>query len=268
MSGIMNTETTTIDNRITRLFKSGKKNLLNIYFTAGFPNLEDTIPIIKALEKSGADIVEIGMPYSDPLADGPTIQESSTRALKNGMSINKLFEQLAQIRKEVSIPIILMGYLNPVLQYGIEKFCEKAAEVGVDGFILPDLPMAEYEEFYKNIFIKNQLSNIFLVTPQTSDSRLKKIDELSDGFIYAVSSDSTTGNNKNLKDAESYFKKLKAANLKNPIMIGFNINDHSSFSYACQYAEGGIIGSAFIKMLSKSKDLESDIPKFIRFIKG
>ena len=258
---------TKIANRLTALFETKKKNLLNIYFTAGFPALEDTITILKALEKSGVDMIEIGMPFSDPLADGPTIQQSSEVALENGMSIKKLFEQLAGIRQHISVPIMLMGYLNPVMQYGVEAFCRKAAEVGVDGLILPDLPFDEFNEFYSSYFEENNLSNVFLVTPETSDKRLKQIDESASGFIYAVSTNSTTGGVKDLKQAAGYFQKLKDANLKNPIMIGFNINNKENFDFACQYASGAIIGSAFIKAISQSKDLEKDVLDFVEGIK-
>ncbi|WMJ71806.1 tryptophan synthase subunit alpha [Cytophagaceae bacterium ABcell3] len=262
----MNTKA--INNRLTKTFKAGNKNLLNIYFTAGFPELDDTVKVLKALEKAGADMIEIGMPYSDPLADGPTIQASSSKALSNGMSIKKLFEQLEGFRNEVSVPVILMGYLNPVMQYGVEAFCKKAAEVGIDGLILPDLPINEYEDSYRTIFEQHNLSNIFLVTPQTSEERLRKIDCISDGFIYAVSTDSTTGGSKSIMDAKPYFERLKATNLKNPLMIGFNIKDHSTFSFACQYASGGIIGSAFIKALEKSTNLEKDVFDFVKMVKG
>ncbi|HEX8546675.1 MAG TPA: tryptophan synthase subunit alpha, partial [Cytophagaceae bacterium] len=244
------------------------KNLLNIYFTAGYPAIDDTCKIIKALDAAGADMIEIGMPFSDPLADGPTIQKSSELALENGMTIKLLFDQLKSIRDEVSLPILLMGYLNPVLQYGIEAFCKKCAEVGIDGIILPDLPFDEYNERYKQIFEANNLSNVFLVTPQTSPARLKKIDESTQGFIYVVSTNSTTGNSKSIQDAKEYFQSIQSANLANPYMIGFNIHDKETFSFATEYANGAIIGSAFINMLTKSKDLDADIKKFITGIKG
>jgi tryptophan synthase alpha chain len=258
---------TRIKNRLTDIFESRKNNLLNIYFTAGFPNLNDTVTIIKALESAGADMIEIGMPFSDPLADGPTIQQSNDVALKNGMSIKLLFEQIKNIRKEVEIPILLMGYLNPVLQYGIEDFCIKCKEVGIDGLIIPDLPLQEFNEMYREIFEANHLSNVFLVTPHTSVSRLKLIDESSQGFIYIVSTDSTTGNTKSVKDAEHYFKRIKDEKLNNPTMIGFNIRDNESFRFACTYCNGAIIGSAFIKMIKDSKDLVKDIKAFVLAIK-
>lgn len=258
-----------MNNRLIDLFKVKKENVLNIYVTAGFPKLNDTITIIKELEAAGADIIELGMPYSDPLADGPTIQASGEKALANGMSINTLFKQLKDIRKEVSIPIILMGYFNPVMQYGIEAFCKKAGELGIDGLILPDLPFIEYETMYQKSFEENNLSNIFLVTPQTSEKRLKKIDNLSSGFIYVVSSNSTTGNDSKVEqDTTSYFKRIKESNLSNPTLIGFNIKDNSSFENACKYTNGAIIGSAFIKHIENSSDLKSDIHSFVKSIKG
>jgi tryptophan synthase alpha chain len=263
----MNTKTK-INNRITELFENKESGVLNIYFTAGFPSLDDTVTIIKSLEKAGADIVEIGMPFSDPLADGPTIQQSNDTALKNGMSMKKLFDQLKDIRKEVKIPLLLMGYLNPVMQYGVENFCKKANELGIDGIILPDLPIDEYIESYKDVFESYNLSNIFLVTPNTSAERLKKIDKNSQGFIYVVSTDSTTGNTKDITQAEEYFKKIKSSNLNNPTLIGFNIHDNKSFHFAGNYANGGIIGSAFIKAIKDSRELPKTIEAFVSSIKN
>jgi len=258
---------TLINNRITKLFKEKNQGVLNIYFTAGFPKLEDTLTILTSLQEAGADMVEIGIPFSDPLADGPTIQKSNDIALHNGMTLNLLFEQLREMRKKVTIPVLLMGYLNPVMQYGIEKFCEKAKEVGVDGIILPDLPIVEYNELYKEAFETNNLSNVFLITPHTSEERIKLIDQSSQGFIYVVSTDSTTGNTKNVTSAESYLKRVKSYNLKNPTMIGFNINDYASYRFATQFANGAIIGSAFIKMLKESKNIGTDIKNFVSSIK-
>lgn len=258
----------TLKNRITELFASGKKDILNIYFTAGFPELENTVRILKALEKAGADMVEIGMPYSDPLADGPTIQASSEKALANGMTLRKLFEQLEGIREEVSIPIMLMGYINPVMQYGVEKFVKKAAEIGIDGVILPDLPFKEYNDLYKTTFEANNLSNIFLVTPQTSDDRIKTIDTASKGFIYIVSTNSTTGNEtKDSGDMTTYFERIQASELTNPTLIGFNIKDNTSFKNACHYSKGAIIGSAFIKAIENTNNLEATITDFVKKIK-
>jgi len=258
---------TLIDNRITRLFKEKNQGVLNIYFTAGFPQLNDTLTVLTSLQEAGADMVEIGIPFSDPLADGPTIQKSNDVALHNGMTLNLLFEQLKEMRKNITIPVLLMGYLNPVMQYGIEKFCEKAKEVGVDGIILPDLPIVEYNELYKEAFEANNLSNVFLVTPHTSEERIKLIDQSSQGFIYVVSTDSTTGNTKNIISAESYLKRVKGYTFKNPTMVGFNISDYASYHFATQYANGAIIGSAFIKMLKESKNISADIKNFVLSIK-
>ncbi len=258
---------TLVNNRITKLFKEKSNSVLNIYFTAGFPQLNDTLTILTSLQEAGADMVEIGIPFSDPLADGPTIQKSNDVALHNGMTLNLLFEQLKDMRKSITIPVLLMGYLNPVMQYGIEKFCEKAKEVGVDGIILPDLPIVEYNELYKEAFEANNLSNIFLVTPHTSSERIKLIDQSSQGFIYIVSTDSTTGNAKNVTVAEPYLKRMQTYTLKNPTLVGFNINDYASYKFAAQYANGAIIGSAFIKMLKDSKNLSEDIKNFIFSIK-
>lgn len=257
-----------MNNRIIELFKNKKKDVLTIYFTAGFPALQDTTRILKALEKAGVDMIEIGIPYSDPLADGPVIQESGAKALENGMSIKVLFEQLKDIRKEVSLPILFMGYFNPILQYGVENFCAKSNEIGIDGLIVPDLPMYQYKEEYKNVFDVNNLSNVFLVTPQTSNERLKVIDELASGFIYVVSTNSTTGNNaKKIEDNQAYFERIQQVNLKNPTLIGFNVKDNASFQNASTYSNGAIIGSAFIKAIENSTDLEGDIEKFVKGIR-
>lgn len=251
-------------NRINQLFEQKNSNILSIYFTAGYPQLNDTVPMMQAIERSGADMIEIGMPFSDPLADGPVIQESSTQAIANGMSIPKLFEQLKGIRTKVNIPLILMGYINPVMQYGIEKFAADAAALGIDGVILPDLPVQEYIEEYKPIFDKYQLKNIFLITPQTSDERIKFIDANTDGFIYMVSSASTTGTKEGTADTQiGYFNRVNSLNLKNPRVIGFGIKDHDSFKKACLYAHGAIIGTAFIKAVSNDTPIES-AEKFIR----
>ena len=223
--------------------------LLSIYFTAGYPKLGDTVEIIQQLEENGVDMVEIGLPFSDPLADGPTIQASSQTALKNGMTTDLLFRQLKDIRKTVSIPLILMGYFNPVLQFGVENFCKKCAEIGIDGLILPDLPLAEYEEHYAEIFRKYNLINIFLITPQTSEERIRQIDAASEGFIYMVSSASVTGSSSGFGE-EAYFKRIASLSLKNPQIIGFGINNSETFQQATKHAKGAIIGSAFIKMLS------------------
>jgi len=256
-----------INNRLTQRFKNTNSKLLSIYFTAGFPELNDTLPVLKTLEQNGVDLVEIGMPFSDPMADGPTIQQSGDKALENGMSIRVLFEQLQNMRQEVTMPVLLMGYLNPVIQYGVEAFCKKAAEVGVDGVIIPDMPLEEYRAEYKGTFDKYNLSFIFLVTPQTSQERLRVIDDLATGFIYVVSTASTTGGTKSVKDAREYLERIKDADLNNPTMVGFNIKDKETYDFATSYADGAIIGSAFIKMLSESKDKFSDIRTFIHSIR-
>ena len=259
----------TMTNRLTELFEKKKENVLNIYFTAGYPKLEDTVTILKALEKAGVDLIEIGMPYSDPIADGPVIQKSGEQALINGMSIKKLFAQLEGIRKEVSIPITLMGYVNPVLQYGMEPFLEKCGELGIDGLILPDLPMQEYLDLYKDSFEKNNVSNVFLVTPQTDPERLQWIDSNTNGFIYVVSTNSTTGNeakSKSTDDMVAYFERIKASGLESPTLIGFNIKDNATYTNACKYANGAIIGSAFIRALDETR-LEESIQEFVKSIR-
>lgn len=256
-----------MNNRINQLFEKKQNNILSVYFTAGFPNLDDTVEIINELEKNGVDLIEIGMPFSDPTADGPTIQRSSERALKNGMSLNLLFEQLKEIRQSVKIPLILMGYINPVYQYGIERFCKKCAEIGIDGTILPDLPLNEYNEFYEPYFQANNLHNILLITPQTSETRIREIDEASSGFIYMVSSSSVTGAGKKVEDFhKDYFVKVQKMNLANPRLIGFGISDHATFRNACAFANGAIIGSAFVNALSHSQNLKKDITDFVKSI--
>lgn len=252
-------------NRIQEKLKQNKK-LLSIYFTAGYPKLDDTVEILQQLQQSGVDMVEVGLPFSDPLADGPTIQASSQAALKNGMTTNILFHQLKDVRKTVSIPLIIMGYFNPVLQYGVENFCKKCQEVGVDGLILPDLPLAEFEEHYAAIFKKYGLINIFLITPQTSEARIGQIDTASEGFIYMVSSASVTGNSSGFGTEQTeYFKRIASLSLTNPQIVGFGINNSATFQQATKHAKGAIIGSAFIKMLS-DKGL-SGISDFINTIR-
>lgn len=250
-------------NRINKIFKEKKNNILSIYYTAGYPGLGDTVAIAAALEKAGADMLEIGFPYSDPVADGPVIQASSKLSLDQGMDLNLLFEQLKELRKTVTIPVLLMGYVNPVLQYGVERFCKACVEAGVDGCIVPDLPMVEYEEFYKDVFLKYGLSNIFLVTPQTSVERIHKIDSLSNGFIYLLSSSATTGQNLQVSDTtEAYFSRIADLKLNNPTMIGFGISSKETFDKACKYANGGIIGTAFVKAIAAG-NLEDNIKAFM-----
>lgn len=242
-------------------------NKLSIYYTAGYPKLNSTLEIAELLEVSGVDFLEIGIPYSDPVADGPIIQESSSKALQNGMSIRVLFEQLTLLRNKINIPVFLMGYFNPILQYGVERFCEKCEEVGINGVIIPDLPLYEYKELYQEVFQKYNISNVFIVTPQTSEERIREIDSLSNAFIYLVSSSATTG--KNLKisnESNTYFQRLRAMNLKTPIVIGFGISNHEAFTHACQYADAAIIGSAFVRLL-KEENYKEIIPEFIKNIK-
>ncbi|TAF75567.1 MAG: tryptophan synthase subunit alpha [Bacteroidetes bacterium] len=254
-------------NRITEIFKQKNKNILSIYFTAGYPSLNDTVSLIETIAHSGADMIEIGMPFSDPLADGPVIQASSMTAIHNGMTIPVLFEQIKDIRAKTNIPLILMGYMNPVLQYGVEKFAEKAASIGIDGVILPDLPLQEYIEEYKSTFEKFNLKNIFLITPQTSNERVKLIDAQTDGFIYMVSSASTTGTKEGTSDEQiGYFERINSLNLKNPRIIGFGIKDNKSFNKACEYANGAIIGTAFIKALDTPKDARLAAKEFIQSV--
>ena len=255
-------------NRITELFLRKPSRVLNIYCTAGFPALNSTLEVMRSLQDSGADMIELGMPYSDPLADGPVIQASSAKAIQNGMTINRLFNDLVNFRQHIHIPVILMGYMNPALQYGFEKFCAKAAEAGVDGLILPDLPMYEYETEYRAMIERHGLKFIFLVTPETSDERVRRLDELSSGFLYAVSSSSTTGNEKSMQQQLGYFKRLKDMNLKNPVLIGFGIKDSDTFNAACTYANGGIIGTAYIKALESNGSIQSTTKAFIDGIIG
>lgn len=255
-------------NRLNQLFNTKNKDLLSIYFTAGYPALNSTVSIAEALEKAGVDFMEVGFPYSDPVADGPTIQNSSQQALANGMTLNVLFDELKELRKKVTIPIILMGYANPMVQFGVERFCKTAAEVGVDGVIVPDLPMYEYENLYKDTFAKYGLSNIFLVTPQTSEERIRKIDELTNSFIYLLSSSSITGGSLDVSDSiENYYKRVKAMNLKNPLIIGFGISNNKTYTKACEYANGAIVGSAFVKFLGSTPDYLEGIGEFIGSIK-
>ncbi|MCS4433262.1 tryptophan synthase subunit alpha [Aquiflexum gelatinilyticum] len=254
-------------NRIDNLFQTKKERVLSIYFTAGFPKLEDTLPIMQAIESAGADIIEVGVPYSDPIADGPTIQDSNQIALDNGMSLKKLFEQLQEMRQTVSLPVILMGYLNPIIQYGMEAFCKKCQEIGVDGLILPDLPMQQYLDEFKEIFDKYDLRNTFLISPQTSEKRIREIDTHSNGFIYMVSAHSITGARTGISEEQiAYFQRVEAMNLKNPRLIGFGISDSETFTTASKYGNGAIIGSAFIKKIKDSQDLKSDIESYIQSV--
>ncbi len=258
-------------NGIAKLFSKKNKNILSIYFTAGFPQLQDTEKVLHALQNHGANMIEIGMPYSDPLADGPVIQKSSMKALENGMTIKILFEQLNDFKnnsllKESDVPLILMGYLNPVMQYGFEKFCADAKKAGIDGIILPDLPIEEYENEYQRFFHENNLRFIFLITPETSEERIRKIDAISNGFIYAVSSSSITGRDTDMSAQENYFQRVKNMNLNNKVLIGFGIRDYGTFTEACKYAAGAIIGTAYIKAIEGPDNIEESTQRFLNSI--
>ena len=259
-----------MENKLDQLFEKKQSDILNIYFTAGYPKLEDTGNIILELEKAGADLIEIGMPYSDPMADGPTIQESGQVALDNGMNLKLLFDQINSIKGKTKTPLICMGYLNQVMQFGENKFIQKCKEAGVDGLILPDLPLDVYESDYKDLFEKNNIKICFLITPQTSDERIKEIDRLSSGFIYVVADSSITGNAKGISAQQiNYFERINTMNLTSKKLIGFGISDAQSFNKACQYANGAIIGSAFIRALGNQKaQLESNISNFVESIIG
>lgn len=249
-------------NRIDKLFQRKKKNILSVYFTAGYPELNDTVPILQSLEKQGIDLVEIGVPFSDPMADGPVIQSSSTEALKNGMSVKRLFEQLSDIRSSVSIPLVLMGYLNPIFQFGFKKFCRTAEQCGIDGLIIPDLPFAEYMESYKSVAEEHGLHVIMLVTPETSDERIRFIDKNTGGFIYMVSSASVTGAKSTFSEADcAYFRRVNAMQLQHPRLIGFGISNKATFDAACENASGCIIGSKFVSLLRSEKPVDAAVEK-------
>jgi tryptophan synthase alpha chain len=249
-------------SRLSELFARKPEGVLNVYCTAGYPSFDSTIAVMQALQQHGADMIELGMPYSDPLADGPVIQASSSLALAGGMTIQKLFEQLKGFREKIALPVVLMGYMNPVLQYGFERFCANAASVGIDGLILPDLPMHAFDREYGAIMQQHELNFTFLITPETANERIAKLDERSSGFLYAVSSSSVTGGSKAL-NLETYGKKLQDLHLKNPVLVGFGIKDKASFDEACRYASGAIIGSAYIKALENTVDIEEATEKFL-----
>ncbi|SJZ49076.1 tryptophan synthase subunit alpha [Sediminibacterium ginsengisoli] len=253
-------------SRIKELFSKKQQDVLNVYCTAGFPETDSTITVIKALQDAGADMVELGMPYSDPLADGPVIQASGLQALENGMTIALLFSQLKTLRQHIHLPVVLMGYMNPVLQYGFERFCADASACGVDGLILPDLPEYEFENEYSAIIKKYGLDFIFLVTPETSEARVRRLDDLSSGFLYAVSSSATTGKDKDFAAVEQYLARLKGMQLKNPVLVGFGIKDNQTFRSASRFANGGIIGTAYIKAIDGAADLSKATQTFIRGI--
>ncbi|GAB4421691.1 MAG: tryptophan synthase subunit alpha [Bacteroidia bacterium] len=256
-------------NRIQQLFERKQTDILSVFFTAGYPRLDDTVPIIEALAQAGVDMIEIGMPYSDPIADGPVIQMSNTVALANGISLEHIFDQLADIRQRVDTPLVLMGYINPVMQYGVGRFVAQAAATGIDGVILPDLPMYEYRAFYQPLFEAAGLRNIFLITPQTSDARIREIDAVSEGFIYMVSTDSTTGRTGSFDEVQqAYFARVAAMGLRNPRLIGFGIHDHATYRAACDHAQGAIIGSAFIKALGAyAESPDTVVGAFVRRIR-
>jgi tryptophan synthase alpha chain len=250
-------------SRLKQLFDRKRSKVLGVYYTAGFPELNSTMELMQALQDNAVDMIELGMPYSDPLADGPVIQASGSKALQNGMSIARLFDQLREMRASISIPVLLMGYLNPILQYGFEKFCEAAATAGVDGLILPDLPIYEFETEYGPIIKKHGLDFVFLVTPETSGERIKKVDALSTGFLYAVSSSSTTGGSQNLANQQDYFRRLSTLGLINPVVVGFGVRDKASFEAACQHSNGAIIGTAFIRAIDQAPDIRKATKEFI-----
>jgi tryptophan synthase alpha chain len=251
-------------SRIQQLFERKKQRVLNVYCTAGFPRRDSTLQVLQALQQHGADLIELGMPYSDPLADGPVIQHSSAVALQQGMTLELLFQQLQNMRPAIHVPVVLMGYMNPVLQYGFERFCRDADAVGVDGLILPDLPEYEIETEYGAVLQQYGLDFIFLVTPETSAERVRKLDALSSGFLYAVSSSSTTGAEKNMSDVSAFIQRLNSMQLKNPILVGFGIKDKKSFDAACANANGAIIGSAYIKALEHAPDVTAATAAFLR----
>ena len=255
-------------NRIDKLFNEKQGNILSVYFTAGYPLLDSTAGIVKALADAGTDMVEIGMPFSDPMADGPVIQHSNEIALKNGMSLKLLFRQLHNIRSEVNIPLLLMGYINPVMQFGVENFCRQCMETGIDGVILPDLPPMVFVEEYLPLFEKYNLYNILLISPRSDDDRIRAIDKISHGFIYMVSSSSVTGVKGNFSDDQlSYFKRVTDMKLENPGLIGFGISNHETFMNACKYARGAIIGSAFVKMLGQEVNVAEKVTQFVKGIR-
>lgn len=252
-----------MQNRIDKLFENKKENILSVFFTAGFPRLNDTLPVLEALEQSEADMIEIGIPFSDPLADGPVIQQSSLLALENGMNLNLLFQQLKNLRVSIQKPILLMGYLNSIMQYGIERFYTKCSEVGIDGVILPDLPLEEYKLYHQKITKALNLKVVFLISPDTKPERIKQLDEASGGFLYLLSSNSTTGGAKGISKQTA----MKSLNVKNPVLIGFGIKGQKEFSEACEIANGAIIGSAFIELLTKSNNFRKDIGQFTSSVK-
>ena len=252
-------------NRINQTLNQDKK-LLSIYFTAGFPQLEDTVPILEQLQEADVDMIELGLPFSDPLADGPTIQESSTQALRNGMTTDKLFTQLEGIRERIHVPLIVMGYFNPMMQYGVERFCKRCQEVGIDGLIIPDLPADVYHEQYQSLFQQYGLLNMFLITPQTPDERIRYIDQVSEGFIYMVSSAATTGAQGSFGDTQQhYFQRIADMKLQSKLLVGFGISNAETYQSAVAHSQGAIIGSAFIKHLEANGN--QSVQAFVKTIR-
>lgn len=255
-------------NRITHLFTTKKKDILSVYFTAGYPSINDTFRTITELEKRGVDMIEIGIPFSDPIADGPVIQKSGSKALINGMNLKLLFEQLKEIREYSNVPLVLMGYINPIMRMGIDNFLENASRTGIDGVIIPDLPPEEYNEKYKAKFEQAGIFNNFLITPQSPVERLKQIDEWSKGFLYMVSSAATTGSRDSFDEKQlEYFKRVSEMNLKSPRLIGFGVSNRTTFEQACEYANGAIIGSAFIDALGETGSLAQKVTAFLETIR-
>lgn len=254
-------------NRITQLFEPGKKGILSVYFTAGFPRRDDTTAILEALQQNGIDMAEIGIPFSDPMADGPVIQHSADRALRNGMSLRLLFEQLRQVREKVSIPLVLMGYLNPILQYGFERFCLSCSETGIDGIIIPDLPFADYLANYRETARKYDLKMIMLVTPETSEERIRLIDDHTEGFIYLVSSAATTGAKDRFQsETNDYFSRVAGMGLRNPLLVGFGISNKSTFDAASEKTSGAIIGSKFIQLLGEKESVTEAVQELLKAV--
>ena len=251
-------------NRIKQLFERKKENIFSVYFTAGFPKLEDTVPTLKSLQANDVDLVEIGVPFSDPMADGIVIQNSSHQALQNGMSIRKLFAQLTDVRQDIHIPLVMMGYLNPIMQFGFEQFCSECQRVGVDGMIIPDLPMSDFLNEYKEIAERYELEFIFLITPETSEARIREIDSNTNAFIYMVSSAAVTGTQSSFDTKVDYFNRINAMNLKNPRLIGFGISNKSTIDMVNRFSSGAIVGSAFIKTLEETKDVENGVKLLLK----
>lgn len=255
-------------NRITNLFNTKKSGILSVYFTAGYPSLDDTTKVLKELQAKGIDMVEVGIPFSDPMADGPVIQEAATQALRNGMSLRVLFEQLEKVREEIHIPVILMGYLNPIMQFGFEAFCRRCRETGVDGMIIPDLPFADYMADYKAVAERYGLKIIMLITPETSEERIRLIDDHTDGFIYMVSSAATTGAQQSFNEQkQAYFRRINAMSLRNPRLVGFGISNKATFEAAASNSSGAIIGSKFVQLLKSEPTPADAIDRLLEALK-